>query len=268
MACRIARDGSCVQKKDDAHKSGIDRRSDEINTSEREKLKSKIMGQKINPKAFRLGEIFSWSSRWFAHNHNYKHLLYADITLRETLTKKLKTAGVSHIDIERSINKVKITLHVAKPGMVIGRGGSGLEDIKKFTENFLSGTVSHISSWAHKLKNIEAGKLKVELAVEPIKEPNLDAYLVATNIADQLARRIPQKRVCNQALNRIMSAGAKGAKIALAGRIAGAEIARKEKYQAGTVPLSTIREIVDFAVVPSLTKSGYIGVKVWICKKQ
>ncbi|KKR78475.1 MAG: 30S ribosomal protein S3, partial [Microgenomates group bacterium GW2011_GWB1_40_9] len=107
----------------------------------------------------------------------------------------------------------------------------------------------------------------IEITVEPVKEPNLSAYLVATTIADQLARRIPHKRACNQALERVMGAGARGIKIALSGRIAGAEIARHEKFGVGTVPLSTIRENIDFAAVPSLTKSGYIGVKVWICKK-
>jgi small subunit ribosomal protein S3 len=111
------------------------------------------------------------------------------------------------------------------------------------------------------------GKTKVELAVEPVKEPNLNAYLVAQNIADQIVRRMPHKRVCNQMVERVIGAGAGGVRIILAGRIGGAEIARREKYQSGTVPLSTIREEVDFATVPALTKSGYVGVKVWICRK-
>jgi len=110
-------------------------------------------------------------------------------------------------------------------------------------------------------------RTKVELAVEPVKEPNLSALLVAQTISDQLLRRMPGKRICNQAVERVMNAGAKGVKIVLAGRIGGAEIARREKYQAGTVPLSTIREEVDFAIAPALTKSGYVGVKVWICRK-
>ena len=115
-----------------------------------------------------------------------------------------------------------------------------------------------------------AGKaqvVKVDIAVEPVKEPNLNATLVATNIADQLVRRMPHKRVCNQAVERAISAGAKGVRIRLSGRINGAEIARREKFQSGTIPLSTIREDIDFAIVPALTKSGYIGVKVWICRK-
>ena len=209
------------------------------------------MGQKIHPRGFRLGQVYTWSSRWFADAKQYKVFLMQDLSLRSELHKRLKLAGLAQVAIERSINKVSVTLHVAKPGMVIGRGGSGLEEIKKFIESFF-------------VKNT---KLKVDVSVEPVKEPNLDARLVATSISDQLARRMPHKRVCNQTIARVLSAGAKGVRIKLAGRIGGAEIARREKYQAGTIPLSTIREEVDFASVPSLTKSGYIGVKVWICKK-
>lgn len=215
------------------------------------------MGQKIHPKGFRIGEVFPWASRWFADNKTYKHLLLQDVTLRRALFIRLKPAGLSQVDIERSINKVTVTLFVSRPGVVIGRGGSGLEETKKYIENMLKST-----STIH-----DAGKVKVEIAVEPVKEPNLHAYLVGVNIADQLAKRLPHKRVCNQAVERVMNAGAKGVKIALAGRINGAEIARREKYQAGSIPLSTIREDIDFAVVPAFTKSGYIGIKVWICRK-
>jgi small subunit ribosomal protein S3 len=225
------------------------------------------MGQKINPKGFRIGTVFTWSSRWFADNKHYKEFLFEDVDLRKFIYKRLKTAGLEQVDIERSINKMKITLHVSRPGLVIGRGGSGLEESKKAIEKFLH---EWEQTRAHNLQKKfagDTGKSKIEIAVEPVKEPNLSAYLVATSIADQLARRIPHKRACNQAIERVMGAGAKGVKVALAGRIAGAEIARREKYSAGTVPLSTIREYVDFAAVPSLTKSGYIGVKVWICKK-
>lgn len=215
------------------------------------------MGQKIHPKGFRIGVVFPWASRWFASKQNYKHLLLADVTLRRALHERLKPAGLAQVEIERSINKVIVTLFVSRPGVVIGRGGSGLEETKKYIERLLLTT--------RMLKDV--GKLKVEVAVEPVKEPNLVAYLVGVNIADQLAKRLPHKRVCNQAVERVMNAGAKGVKIALAGRINGAEIARREKYSAGTVPLSTIKENVDFAAVPALTKSGYIGIKVWICRK-
>ncbi len=226
------------------------------------------MGQKINPKGFRIGVVFAWSSRWFAPGRQYKELVYQDAKLRQVLFAKLKTAGLAQVVIERSINKMKVTLFVSRPGIVIGRGGSGLEELKKFIEK-------HIQLGARKdaykpVVRKTAGadsRMKVELAVEPVKEPNLNAYLVGTNIADQLVRRMPHKRVCNQAIERIMTAGARGARIILSGRIGGAEIARREKYQAGTVPLSTIREEVDFATVPALTKSGYVGIKVWICRK-
>lgn len=211
------------------------------------------MGQKVNPKIFRIGPVYGWTSRWFSSGPDYKKYIAQDIMLRESLTKKLKVAGIAEVGIERSINKIDIILHVSKPGIAIGRGGTGLEDIKKF----IAGLLKEDIKGSH--------KLKYEVKVEPIKNPNLNAYLVATNIADQLIRRLPHKSVCNQAMSRITSAGAKGVKILLSGRIGGAEISRRERFQQGTVPLSTIREKVDFAHVPALTKSGYIGVKVWIC---
>ena len=218
------------------------------------------MGQKIHPKGYRIGTVFTWSSRWFADKRLYRTLLFEDVKIREEMFLRLKSAGLSEVEIERSINKVKIILHVARPGVVIGRGGSGLEEIKKYLESF-------IGKLSKRRLGKQDAKQKLELSVEPVKEPNLQAYLVATTIADQLSKRLPHKRVGNQAIERVMSAGAKGVRVILSGRIAGAEIARREKYQAGTVPLSTIREEVDFASVPSLTKSGYIGVKVWICRK-
>lgn len=217
------------------------------------------MGQKINPRGLRIGSVFTWVSRWYAGGRTYSTLLLADVALRRQLAVKLKSAGLALVEIERSINKVKVTVHVSRPGVVIGRGGSGLEILKKYVEDFLT-----------KRLKITTGKpqgMKVDIAVEPVKEPNLNATLVATNIADQLVRRMPHKRVCNQAVERAISAGAKGVRIRLSGRINGAEIARTEKFQSGTIPLSTIREDIDFAIAPALTKSGYIGVKVWICRK-
>lgn len=221
------------------------------------------MGQKINPHGFRLGPLFTWGSRWFADDKRYSGFLIQDVMLREILGKKLKPAGLAQTEIERSINKVKIILHVSRPGMVIGRGGSGLEEIKKFIEQTIL-LIAHKKRLDKSL--FDPSKTKVEVVVEPVKEPNLSAFLVATTIGDQIIKRLPHKRVCNQTLERVMSAGAKGVKIKLAGRIAGAEIARRETYKTGSIPLSTIRENVDYAEVPCLTKSGYIGVKVWICK--
>lgn len=226
------------------------------------------MGQKINPKGFRIGTTFTWGSRWFADDRRYKDLLLKDFHLRELLYSRLKPAGLADVEIERSINKVKIILHVSRPGVVIGRGGSGLEELKKYIETLVMTDAGFINPYEPKQKlSREANRSKVEVAVEPVKEPNLNAYLVGTNIADQLIKRMPFKRVCNQAMDRALTAGAKGVKILLSGRINGAEIHRREKFQSGTVPLSTIREEVDYAMVPALTKSGYIGVKVWICKK-
>ncbi|MBI5621132.1 30S ribosomal protein S3 [Candidatus Gottesmanbacteria bacterium] len=217
------------------------------------------MGQKIHPRGFRIGPVFNWVSRWYADSRTYSNLLLADVALRRELSTKLKSAGLAHVEIERSINKVKVTVHVSRPGVVIGRGGSGLEVLKKNIEVFLGRYLEPTQG--------KAQGVKVDIAVEPVKEPNLNATLVATTIADQLVRRMPHKRVCNQAVERVISAGAKGVRIRLSGRINGAEIARREKFQSGTIPLSTIREDVDFAIAPALTKSGYIGVKVWICRK-
>jgi small subunit ribosomal protein S3 len=221
------------------------------------------MGQKINPHGFRLGPLYTWGSRWFADDKRYSGLLIQDIKLREVLGVKLKPAGLAKTEIERSINKVKIVLHVSRPGMVIGRGGSGLEEIKKYVEQ----AIMKIAREKKLDKSVyDPTKTKVEVVVEPVKEPNLSAFLVATNIGDQMIKRMPHKRICNQTLERVMSAGAKGVKIKLAGRIAGAEIARREIYKIGSIPLSTIREDVDYAEVPALTKSGYVGIKVWISK--
>lgn len=210
------------------------------------------MGHKVNPRAFRLGPVYSWTSRWFVNGPQYRDYVAQDLLIRESLMKKLKPAGIAQIDIERSINKIDITLFVSRPGVAIGRGGTGLEEIKKYIESLLK-------------KNKESHKLKLELKIEPIKNVNLNAYLVASGIADQLVKRLPHKSVVNQAMFRVMAQGAKGVKIILSGRIRGAEISRRERYQTGTVPLSTIREKIDFAHTPALTKSGYIGVKVWIC---
>ncbi|MBI3385981.1 30S ribosomal protein S3 [Candidatus Gottesmanbacteria bacterium] len=220
------------------------------------------MGQKIHPRGFRLGEVFTWSSRWFADKKRYKTLFIEDVKIRNLLTSKLRNAGLESIEIERSINKIKITVNVSRPGVVIGRGGSGLEELKKYIEKFL------LDGQRLAKGKGETNRVKLEVAVEPVKEPNLSAQLVAQTVADQLVKRLPHKRVGNQAVERVMAAGAKGVRILLAGRIGGAEISRKEKFQSGTVPLSTIRENVDHALVAALTKSGYVGVKVWICRKQ
>lgn len=208
------------------------------------------MGQKVNPRAFRLGNVFDWQSHWFG-GKNYRHILLEDYQIRKSLMKKLKLAGIARVEIDRSINSIKIMIFVSRPGLVIGRAGTGLEELKKF----LLELIKHRNG-----KNIP----KIDIRVEQVKDPNLDAYLVAQNVSDQLIKRLPPKRILNQSAERTMNAGAKGVRIILSGRVGGAEIARREKIQAGTVPLSTLRERIDFASNPSLTKKGYVGVKVWI----
>ncbi len=209
------------------------------------------MGQKVNPKVIRLGVIDTWSSRWF-QGKGYADTLLEDYKIRKALMDRLKNAGISSVEIERSINSLKLTAYVSKPGMVIGRGGTGLEELKTFIQTNLIKKTG--------VKN----QFKLDIRVEPIKDPNLDAYLVAKNISEQLNRRLPAKRILTGAVEKVMGAGAKGVRIVLSGRIGGAEIGRREKLQQGTVPLSTIRENITYASHPALTKKGYIGVKVWI----
>ncbi len=208
------------------------------------------MGQKINPMGFRLGISNTWETRWFAPISKYRQFLAEDIKIRNLLMKKLRPAGVSKIEIERAANKVKIIIFVSRPGILIGRGGTGLNELKKYLMKELG--------------------VKAESALEivpmDIKSPDLSAYLVAQSIAEQLSKRMPAARVMNQTLDRVMRSGAKGAKIVLAGRIGGAEIARRESKFRGSVPLHTLRNDIDFVVYPALTKSGFVGVKVWINK--
>lgn len=209
------------------------------------------MGQKVNPKVIRMGVIYNWSSRWY-DDYKYKETLLEDFKIRKSLLEKLKPAGIAEIEIERSINSLKITVYVSKPGMVIGRAGTGLEELKVFIQNNLV-----------KKSNVK-NQSKLDIRVEPVKEPNLDAFLVAKNVAEQLIRRLPAKRVLASTAEKVMGAGAKGVRIVLSGRVGGAEISRREKIQVGTVPLSTIRANINYSSSPALTKKGYIGVKVWI----
>lgn len=211
------------------------------------------MGQKVHPKGLRLGIVYNWNSRWFFSNKKlFREALISDIKIRETLMRKFSFASVTQVDIERAIKKITIVIYSVKPGMIIGRGGKGLEEVKSFI-----------------VRQLNAGKrkdIKIDIKIEPVKKPFVNAYYVAQTVAEKLVRNFPHRGVVHNAMNRVREAGAKGVKIQLGGRIAGAEISRREKYFQGTVPTSTIREEVDFARFPALTKSGYIGVKVWICK--
>lgn len=216
------------------------------------------MGQKVHPKGLRLGIVYNWNSRWFfSDKKTFRTAITEDINIRQKLLKAYSYASVTQIDIERAINKITVIIYSVKPGMIIGRGGKGLEDVKKLI-------VSQIKS---QLTSQKKGKeIKIDIKIEPVKKPYHNAYYVAQTIAEKLVRNFPHRGVVHNALDRVKEAGAKGIKIQLGGRIAGAEISRREKYFQGTIPTSTIREEVDFAKYPALTKSGYVGVKVWICK--
>ncbi|MFC1653583.1 30S ribosomal protein S3 [Patescibacteria group bacterium] len=211
------------------------------------------MGQKVNPFGFRLGPLYTWKSRWYANQKNYKTQVLEDHKLREMLHDKLLIAGLTRAEIERSINTIKIILHVSRPGVVIGRGGSNLEQLKKDIEKVLH-------------KSEDGKSKKVEIEVKEVKDPDLSAKLVLDRLIDQLQKRYPHRRAVSQAMHRVMGAGAKGVKIVFSGRIGGAEIGRTEKYEEGTVPTQTIRADIDYAQKPALTKSGYVGIKVYIHK--
>lgn len=210
------------------------------------------MGQKVNPIGFRLGNLLTWKSRWYADKKQYQNFVLEDRQLRQFLMDKLKTAGINRVDIERSLRTVLVVVSVARPGVVIGRGGAALEALKTEIEKNLQ------------VRANDARATKVELKVEEVKQPDLSAYLTAQRIADQLIKRYPHRRAVNQALERVRGAGAEGVKIVLAGRVAGAEISRTEKYTQGTVPAQTLRADIDYAQYPALTKYGYVGIKVWI----
>ena len=204
------------------------------------------MGQKVNPHGIRLGIVKDWDAKWYA-DKDFADNLHEDIKIRSYLKKKLQIAGVSRIETERSKNRLKLTIHTAKPGMVIGRGGSGIEEIKAG------------------LKKYTKAK-RVDINIAEIKQPDLDATLVAENIASQLERRIAFRRAMKQAVGRTMRLGAKGIKIACGGRLGGAEIARKEFYREGSIPLHTLRADIDYGTAEAHTTYGRIGIKVWIFK--
>jgi len=214
------------------------------------------MGQKVNPVGFRIGTYLPWKSRWFADDKNYREYLIEDITLRKALMNKLRLAGITDVEIERLPKSMVITMMVSRPGVVIGRGGSGIEDIKKF-----------VIATTEKLKGKKMSDLKIDLKVNEIKNPELSAYLVAGRIVSDLERRLPYRRIVAKTMERVMQSGALGVKIILAGRIGGAEISRTEKFHKGSVPSQTLRENIDYAQVPALLKRGYVGVKVFIHKK-
>ncbi|MCM3570072.1 30S ribosomal protein S3 [Neobacillus mesonae] len=201
------------------------------------------MGQKVNPVGLRIGIIRDWESRWYA-GKDFAELLHEDIKVREYITKRLKDASVSKVEIERAANRVNVTVHTAKPGMVIGKGGTEVEALRRAL-NQLTGKRVHIN-------------------ILEIKKADIDAKLVAENIARQLENRVSFRRAQKQSIQRAMRAGAKGIKTMVSGRLGGADIARAEHYSEGTVPLHTLRADIDYATAEADTTYGKLGVKVWI----
>lgn len=204
------------------------------------------MGQKVNPHGLRIGIIKDWDTKWYAGKKDFAELLVEDYKIRKYLKKKLFISGVARIEIERAANKIKLNIHTAKPGLVIGKGGTGIEQLRNEVEKL-------------------TGK-SVLINITEIKNPEINAQLVAENIAGQLERRISFRRAMKQAMSRAMKAGAKGIKTAVSGRIGGAEIARTEHYHEGTIPLQTLRADIDYGFAEADTTYGKLGVKVWIYK--
>ncbi|MGB3331028.1 MAG: 30S ribosomal protein S3 [Thermomicrobiales bacterium] len=203
------------------------------------------MGRKVNPVGFRLGISSDWESKWFAER-NYTELVAEDLKIRTLIFKELQRAGISRIELERSANKVDITLHTSKPGIVIGKQGANVDRIRQLIEK-------------------EVGK-KANLRIEEIKVPETDARLIAESIAEQIQRRVAYRRAMKHAVQQAMRRGAKGVKIRLGGRLGGAEMSRTVTEMEGRVPLHTLRANIDFAIVHAHTTYGRIGVKVWVYK--
>ncbi len=202
------------------------------------------MGQKINPHGLRVGVIKDWDSRWFANKRDFGDTLVEDYNLRKVLKKQLAAAGVPKIEIERDASKVRVHIHCAKPGMVIGKGGTEIEKLRLQCESIL--------------------KKPVAVNIVEVKNPDVNAQLVAENIAQQLEKRISFRRAMKQCIGRAMKLGAKGIKTQVSGRLGGAEIARSEQYHDGTIPLQTLRADIDYGFAEAATTYGRIGVKVWI----
>ncbi|WP_432649266.1 30S ribosomal protein S3 [Huintestinicola sp.] len=204
------------------------------------------MGQKVNPHGLRVGVIKDWDSRWFANKAAFGDTLVEDYNVRNFIKKSLKDAGVPKVEIERFAGKVRIHVYCAKPGIVIGRGGENIEKLRLSVEKMM-------------------GK-SVYINIVEVKQPDLDATLVAENIAAQLENRVSYRRAMKQAIGRAMKLGAKGIKVRVGGRLAGAEIARSETYHEGTIPLQTIRADIDYGFAEAHTTYGRLGIKVWIYK--
>ena len=205
------------------------------------------MGQKVNPVGFRVGVYRDWDSSWFARGKSYSKMLLEDIKIRNHLEKTLDKAEISKVNIEKAGDSIKVIIHSAKPGVVIGKKGQEIDVIRQGLSKLL-------------------GINSIEVSVQEVKRPELDARLVAKNIADQLEKRAHFKKITKRATATTMKSGAQGIKICTAGRLGGAEIARSEWAKAGSVPLHTLRSDIDYSLATAKTKYGIIGVKVWICR--
>lgn len=203
------------------------------------------MGQKVHPHGLRVGVIKGWDAKWYANKKNFADNLVEDNQIREFVKKKLYSAGISKIEIERYTNRVKLNISTAKPGVVIGRGGSGIEALKKDLEKFVT-------------------EKNILINIVEIKNSEVEAQLMAENVAAQLEKRISFRRAMKQTIQRAMKSGVKGVKIACSGRLGGAEIARTEHYHEGTIPLQTLRADIDYGFAEADTTYGKIGVKVWV----
>jgi small subunit ribosomal protein S3 len=208
------------------------------------------MGHKVNPKIFRVQGSTNWNSKWFALGRDYAKKTEEDVKLRRYIMKKLAEGGVDNIEVERSREKVKITIFSAKPGFIIGKGGAGVEEIKNYIVKKI-------------LKNKD---LQVEIGIKEVKNPQLSALIVARNIAMEMEKRIPFRRAMKKSIEAVMKAGGQGVKIICGGRLDGAEIARREMLSQGKMPLHTLRSEIDYARTTAQTTYGVIGIKVWIYK--
>lgn len=208
------------------------------------------MGHKVNPKIFRIKTINSWSSKWFSDGPSFILRLQQDVAIRKYLEKKLREASLDKIEIDRSAESLDVTIHTARPGVVIGKGGAGVDEIKEYINKNI----------------IKNKKIKTQVKIKEVSKPNLSARIIAQTVALDLERRIPYRRVMKKYIEQVMKAGAKGVKIICAGRLGGVDIARSEKLSKGKIPLHTMRADIDYSRLAATTTYGQIGVKVWIYK--
>lgn len=207
------------------------------------------MGHKVNPRIFRIGHSVNWNSRWFSAK-NYVAFLKQDVSIRKLLMGKLNDAGIDKIEIERNADSLNVIVHSSRPGVVIGKGGTGINELKKKIVDEI----------------VKNKKQKIEINIKEVSKPNLSANIVAQNIAADLEKRIPFRRAVKRAMEQVMKAGAKGVKVVCSGRLGGVDIARTETLSDGKMPLHTLRSDIDYSRLAARTSTGAIGVKVWICR--